>query len=178
MLKSIITSETRIKLLLKFFLNPATSGYLRQLSQEFGESTNGIRVELNKLCDAKILSARKNGRQKLFRANVDHPLFTDIRNIVLKSTGIDVVISNIIKKVGNLNKAFVRGDYAVGQDTGLIDLVLVGEDINIKETERVKAKTEKLIQRKISTLILTNDEFQRLKSTLGEKSLLLLYEDK
>jgi len=82
MLKSIITSETRIKLLLKFFLNPATSGYLRQLSQEFGESTNGIRVELNKLCDAKILSARKNGRQKLFRANVNHPLFTDIRNIV------------------------------------------------------------------------------------------------
>jgi hypothetical protein len=178
MLKSIITSETRIKLLLKFFLNPATSGYLRQLSQEFGESTNGIRVELNKLCEAKILSARKNGRQKLFRANVDHPLFADIRNIVLKSTGIDVVVSNIIKKIGNLNKAFVRGDYAVGQDTGLIDLVLVGEHINLKETERVKTKTEKLIQRKISTLILTNDEYQRLKSTLEEKALLLLYEDK
>jgi hypothetical protein len=178
MLKSIITSETRIKLLLKFFLNPDTSGYLRQLSHEFGESTNGIRVELNKLCDAKILSARKSGRQKLFRANVDHPLFVDIRNIVLKSTGIDIVISNIIKKIGNLNKAFVRGDYAVGQDTGLIDLVLIGENVNIKETERVKSKTEKLIQRKISILILTNDEYLNLKSTLEEKPLLLLFENK
>jgi hypothetical protein len=176
MLKSIITSETRIKLLLKFFLNPTTSGYLRQLAKEFGESTNGIRVELNKLCNSKVLLSSKSGRQKLFRANVDHPLFVDIRNIVMKSTGIDIVISNIIKRIGNLNKAFIRGDYAIGQDTGLIDLVLVGENVNLKETERIKTKTEKLIKRKISILVLNLTEYNILEDNFKREPLLILYE--
>lgn len=176
MLNTIITSKTRIKLLLKFFLNPKTSGYLRQLAKEFGESTNGIRVELNKLSKAKILSTSKIGRQKLFRANVDHPLFEDIRNIVMKSTGIDVVISNIIKKIGNLNKAFVRGDYAIGKDSGLIDLVLVGENINLNETERVKTKTEELINRKISILVLNLTEYNDLKENFNREPLLILYD--
>ena len=162
MLKTIITSETRIKLLLKFFLNPETSGYLRQLAKEFGESTNGIRVELNKLCDSKVLTSTKNGRQKIFRANADHPLFVDIRNIVMKSTGIDMVVSTIIKKIGKLNKAFVRGDYAIGRDSGLIDLVIVGDNLNISEIERVKNKTEKLINRKIGVLILTTEDYTKL----------------
>ena len=54
MLDSIITSQTKIKLLLRFFLNPNNSGYLRQLANDFGESTNGIRVELNKLSKYSI----------------------------------------------------------------------------------------------------------------------------
>ena len=48
MLDTLITSKTRIKLLLKFFLNAQTKSYLRSLEGEFGESTNAIRLELNK----------------------------------------------------------------------------------------------------------------------------------
>jgi DNA-binding transcriptional ArsR family regulator len=178
MLNTIITSKTRIKLLLKFFLNPKTSSYLRQLAKEFGESTNSIRVELNKLTKAKILTKEVKGRNKIYRANTTHTLFEDIRNIVLKSTGIDKVISNIVQKLGNLQIAFVRGDYALGVDNGLIDLVVVGSGINMKELERVRLKTEELIQRKISILVLTNDEYSRLKKTLEEKPLLILFENK
>ncbi|MEJ2629157.1 MAG: winged helix-turn-helix domain-containing protein [bacterium] len=103
MLNTLITSETRIRLLLKFFLNPSTKRYLRQLAQEFGESTNGIRVELNKLTSAKILDMEKEGRSKIYRANNQHPLFQEIRQIVLKSTGIDKVVSNIINKAGDIH---------------------------------------------------------------------------
>ena len=49
MLDSLITSKTRIKLLLKFFLNTSTHAYLRGLADEFGESTNALRLELNHL---------------------------------------------------------------------------------------------------------------------------------
>lgn len=174
MIKSLITSETRIKLLMKFFLNPKTVGYLRQVANEFGESTNGIRLELNKLTEAGILSASFKGRNKIYRANNDHPLFEDIRNIVLKSTGIDRVISNIIQKLGNLQLAFIRGDYAVGKDSGLIDLVIVGNDLNLEELERVKIKTESLINHKISVLILTPEEYDKLKSRFAQESTLVL----
>ena len=178
MLKSIITSETRIKLLLRFFLNPSSSGYLRQLAKEFGESTNSIRIELNKLTEAKILTRESDGCNKIYQANTAHTLFEDIRSIVLKSTGIDKVISNIIQKLGNLKLAFVRGDYALGKDNGLIDLVVVGTGINQKELERVRKKTEQLIQRKISALTLTEDEYFKLKNSLEKYPILLLYKSK
>ncbi len=178
MLKSIITSETRIKLLLKFFLNPKTSGYLRQLSSEFNESTNGIRVELNKLEEAKILSSQFVGRNKIYKANSSHPLFDELRNIVLKSTGIDKVISDIIERVGEVKSAFIRGDYAIGNDSGLIDLVIVGENLNNAEIERVKKKTEKLINRKISILLLTFSEYKNLEKNFEKEPRLFLVEEK
>lgn len=176
MLNSIITSETRIKLLLKFFLNPKTKGYLRQLSSEFNESTNGIRIELNKLEKAKLLSAKFEGRNKIYKANSEHPLFEELRNIVLKSTGINKVISDIIQKIGNIKTAFIRGDYAVGKDSGLIDLVIVGNLINQAELERVRKKTEKLIKRKISILFLTEDEYKNLKSNFDNEPCFILFE--
>lgn len=178
MLKSLITSETKIKLLLKFFLNPKTKGYLRQLSSEFNESTNGIRVELNKLEEAKLLSSEFVGRNKVYKANESHPMFDELRNIVLKSTGIDKVISDIINRVGEIEKAFIRGDYAIGKDSGLIDLVIVGSDLNTKELERVRIKTEKLIDRKISILTLTDIEYNGLKSNFEKDPLLILLENK
>jgi hypothetical protein len=176
MLKSLITSETKIKLLLKFFLNPKTKGYLRQLSSEFNESTNGIRVELNKLEEAKILSSEFVGRNKIYKANSTHPLFDELRNIVLKSTGIDKVISDIINRVGKIDKAFIRGDYAVGNDSGLIDLVIVGQELNSKELERVRKKTEKLIARKISILVLSTQEYQGLKDNFDKEPNFILLE--
>ena len=82
MLDSIITSKTRVKLLLKFFLNSQTKSYLRNLEQEFGESTNAIRLELNRLEGADLLRSEVTGNRKYFKANTEHPLFNDINNTV------------------------------------------------------------------------------------------------
>ncbi len=177
MLDSLITSQTRIKLLLRFFLNPRMRGYLRQLASDFGESTNSIRVELNKLSEAKIITSQMEGRNKVYQANVSHPLFNEIRNIVLKSTGITQVVSNILDKLGDVRTAFIRGDYALGNDSGLIDLVAVGNNINLQELERVKTKTENLINRKISVLVLKEDEFEKLRNNFEKETVLVLLED-
>ena len=174
MIKSIITSDTRIKLLMKFFINPHTQSYLRQLASEFGESTNGIRLELNKLAEAKILNYSMDGRNKIFQANTDHPLFKDIQNIILKSIGIDKVITDIINKIGELEIALIRGDYAKGIDSGLIELVIVGSQINFNEIERVRKKTEKLISRKISIIILKKEEYTKLKSNFIKHPYIIL----
>ncbi len=177
MLNSLITSATRVKLLMRFFLNPDMSGYLRQLAKEFGESTNSIRLELNKLTEARILSVETHGRNKIYRANRSHPLFEDIRNIVVKSIGIDKVVSNILQKLGNVKLAFIRGDYAIGKDSGLIDLVVVGEHINMQELERVRKKTETLIERKINVLTLTPQEYEKLKDTFASDPILVLLQE-
>lgn len=158
MLNSIITSKTRIKLLLKFFLNSNTKSYLRNLEQEFGESTNAIRVELNRLEGAGLLQSEMAGNKKYFKANTSHPLFFDINNILKKFVGIDKLIERVLNEIGDLEQAYLTGDFAKGTDSPIIDLVLIGEDLDTNFIESLISKTEKLVERKIRYLILTNAE--------------------
>ena len=97
MLETLITSKTRIKLLLKFFLNANNTGYLKNLESEFEDSSNGIRVELNKFEQAGLLSSVLIGNKKIFQANTRHPLFSDIHNIIMKYTGIDQIVDTTRK---------------------------------------------------------------------------------
>jgi len=165
MLSTLITSKTRINLLLKFFLNPGTKAYLRELSAEFGESTNSVRVELNRLTDAKLLKSTNFGRKIIYSANRKHNLFRDIQNVVRKFVGLDQLMEDLIKRLGSVEKAFVIGDYAKGIDSGLIDVVLVG-NVDIKTLDKFVFKTGSLINRKIRPLVLDEEEFQKLRLRL------------
>ncbi len=177
MLDSLITSKTRLKLLMKFFLNPGTSAYLRGLAEEFGESTNSVRVELNRLSKAGFLEAAEaegDGRTRLYRANERHPLFPELQQIVRKVTGIDQVVEQIVSRLGNVELAFITGDYARGVDSGLIDLVLVGE-IDRTYLDSLVGKLEEIIRRKIRTLVLSVGELEPLRSRLGASRSLIVW---
>lgn len=165
MLDSLITSKARLKLLLKFFMNPETSAYLRELATEFGESTNNIRVELNRLTKAKLLVSENAGRTVLYKANVNHTLFTDIQNVVQKYVGINRLVEDLVPQLGQLEAAYIIGDYARGIDSGLIDLVLVGQ-VNQDVLQRLVEKTSQAIARKIRSLVVDKDEFKRLQKQL------------
>ncbi len=160
MLDTIVTSKTRIKLLIKFFLNSRTSSYLRDLEAEFGDSSNGIRLELNRFEEAGMLVSRVEGNKKFYRANTGHPLFRDIHNILLKITGIDQVIDKVLNRLGGLEEAWLVGDFAAGRDSKVIDLVLVGVDINVENLHDYIEKAESLINRRIRYLILSPAERQ------------------
>ncbi|MDO9508082.1 MAG: winged helix-turn-helix domain-containing protein [Thermovirgaceae bacterium] len=175
MLESFITSKTRVRLLLKFFLNPGTSAYLRGLADEFGESTNGVRVELNRLSEAGILESTDEGRTKVYRANEKHPLFPEIRRIVAKTVGLDRLVEQVVSRLGNVELALVTGDYAKGVDSGLIDLVLVGDVDQTYLVELVK-KAEAMIERKIRTLVLKAEEYKKLEEKFKKEKALVLWE--
>ena len=174
MLDSLVTSKTRIKLLLKFFINPDTKAYLRELAKEFGESTNSVRLELNRLTKANLLVSQNRGRTILYNANTDHTLFRDIQSIALKYVGIDHIIHNMVQSLGEVKAAYIIGDYAKGQDSGIIDLVLIGE-INQAILQQLIEKTEKLINRKIRPMILTKKEFKKLNKPLDIKHALPIW---
>lgn len=160
MLETLITSKTRIKLLLKFFLNGNTSSYLRHLETEFGESSNAVRLELNKFEEAGMLQSDVQGNKKLYQANTNHPLFEDIHNIIKKYIGIDRVIEQIIGKVGALEKVYLIGEYAKGIDSGVIDFLLVGNHFNHDYIANMTAIAEKKIDRKIRFLYMNPQEFE------------------
>jgi predicted nucleotidyltransferase len=175
MINALITSETRIKLLRKFFLNSSTRAHLRGLESEFGESSNSIRLELNRFEDAGLLHSLRDGNKKVYQANRDHPLFGDIHSIIMKESGIDRVIDKVIHRIGNLVCVYLTGDFARGKDSPVIDLILVGENIDREYLARKVMQAEELVGRKVSYVVLHPDEAECHLLKLKKSDLLPLW---
>ncbi|HFA47926.1 MAG TPA: ArsR family transcriptional regulator [Bacteroidetes bacterium] len=177
MIETLISSKTRIKLLLKFFLNSSTTAYLRSLESEFGESTNAIRLELNRLENAGMLTSFLKGNKKMFRANKEHPLFGDVQAMMMKTVGLDKIILNVIERLGEVEQVFLVGDFAKGIDSPIIDLIFIG---NIDKNYLVKLveKAEEVVKRKIRYLIYDHEEFvQHSLAGFASEALLLWSKD-
>ena len=140
----LITSKTRIRILMRMFLNPEGHAYLRELSEEFRASPSQIKGELTQLIDAGLLTNRKQGRQINYQANVTHPLYPELHSMVRKALGMDRILESIVERLGNLEQAIIVDDYAMGRDTGIIDLVLIG-NINQRNLADLVKKTEAYI---------------------------------
>lgn len=173
----LITSKTRIKILMRLFLNPNGSAYLRELADDFQASPSQVKDELDQLRKAKLLITNKTGRQVLFSANQEHPLFNELHSMVRKALGMDEILESIIKRLGNLHQAMLVDDYAEGKDTGIIDLVLIG-DIDTTNLLDLAAKTERYIERKIRTLTMTREEYEKNGAILSNRPQFILWQQK
>ena len=158
MLDTLIQSKTRLKLLLRFFLNPESSAYLRGLAQEFDESTNAVRVELNRFEEAGLIQSHKDGNKKMYQVNTNFPMFNELQKIAFKHFGIDQFIEQVIEKLGDVEAVYLTGDLARGLDSKVVDVTLIGKDIDNSYLARLVEKVEELIGRKIRTLTYESDE--------------------
>ena len=150
MLEELITSKTRLRLLIKFFISQANRGYLNGLATEMGESTNAIRKELNHLQGAGYLQKVKVDNKVEYKANTKHPLFDVLQKVVLKHLGLEDVVETVLDRIGNVKQIILVGDYAKGNDTGLIEVFLIGHSLNMSYIAQLEEKIEKLIKRKVS----------------------------
>ena len=175
LLSGIIASKTRIKLLMRFFFNPQTRAYLRELAKEFDVSSNAIREELNQLTKTHLLKSEKDGRRVFYMANENHKLFPELKSMVSKVMGIDQVIEGIVNRLGQLERAYLIDDYAEGKDTGIIDIILIG-NIDQYHLNDLSRKTERYIKRKIRTLVLTQQETHNFEDKLKARSSILIWE--
>jgi len=160
---------------MRLFLNPNQHAYLREMAGEFNVSPSQVRDELQHLSDAGLLEHEKSGRQINYRANQKHPLFPELHSMVQKALGMDRILESIIERLGKLEQAWLLGDYAEGKDTGIIDLLLVG-NIDLANLADLIPKTERYIGRRIRTLTVTPDEQESLCSILENRPKLLLWE--
>ena len=176
MLETLISSKTRIKLLLKFFLNSKATSYLRGLETEFGESSNGIRVELNRFEKAGMLSSFTKGNKKYFQANTDHPLYNETHNLLIKYIGFDKIIDSVIENLGEIKKVYVTGAFANGLDNETIDLVFIGQ-INRDYLAELVEKVEKHIHRKIRYLVYNEIEISETLQAEYDLYSLVLWEN-
>ena len=172
----IITSKTRINILMRLFLNPDQQAYLRELSREFSASPSVIKEELSNLSESGLLNQKRSGRQILYRANTKHPLFPELHSMVRKALGMEQILDSIISRLGSLKLALLIDDYAEGRDTGIIDLVLVG-DVDRENLQDLVEKTERYINRKIRYLVLSEAEYQNMKENLEKRPNIVLWQE-
>lgn len=176
MLEALITSKTRINLLLKFFLNSSNKAWLRSLESDLGESTNAIRLELNRLFKAGLLITVDEGNKKIYTANTNHPLYPEIHNLVKKHIGLDRIIDKITSRLPNLDKVFLVGKLANGIDSKVIDLWFIGNQLDKKYLLELVEKLEQKLNRKIRYIILSNTELANFLKGKSTEELLLVWE--
>ena len=149
MLETLITSKTRVRILVKFFINAANFGHLRGLAEEMNESTNAIRKELNNLSEAGYLEKKASQNKVSYKANTKHPLFETLQQIVFKHLGLDAIIDMILERMGKVKQIIVLGDYANGIDSGVIEVLIVGNQLNESYIDKLATKIETEIKRKV-----------------------------
>jgi hypothetical protein len=94
--------------------------------------------------------------------------------MVSKVMGIDQVIDSIVNRLGDLKQAYLIDDYAEGKDTGIVDLLLVG-NIDQHHLNDLSRKTERYTKRKIRSLVLSRQEYKKLMPKLKNRPLVLIW---
>ena len=170
MLGELITSKTRLRLLIKFFISQANRGYLNGLASEMGESTNSIRKELNHLHNAGYLEKVKSNKKIEYKANVKHPLFDVLKKVVFKHLGLEEIVETVLERMGHVKEIILVGDYAKGIDSGKIEVFLIGNSLDMEYIAQLEEKIEDLINRKIS--------FYLANKFLSDRASIVLFKDK
>ena len=140
-------------MLIKFFVSAANKGYLNGLANEFNESTNSIRKELNNLSDAGYLLKSKQNNKVIYNADIKHPLFKVLQKIVRQHLGLEEIVETVISRMGDLDIIALTGDYAKGIDSGIIKIVIIGDEVNKDYLDNIKPKIKDKISRKVDFII-------------------------
>lgn len=148
-----------MQLLFMFFLNQENVSYLRKLASVFNEPTNSISRELIKLEDLHLLVSFKSGNKKFYRANVAHSFFQDIRNMLLKEIGFDAISTLLYRDILGLAEIYVIGSHAKGINSNIIDLVLIGQQLDNNQINTVLRSAERTVGKKIRFIVLQNNKF-------------------
>ena len=140
-------------MLIKFFVSAANNGYLNGLANEFNESTNSIRKELNNLSSAGYLLKSKENNRVIYNANTSHPMFSVLQKIVRQHLGLEDIVETVIERIGNVGQIALTGKYATGIDSGNIEIIINGSKVNNEYLENIKPKIKKKIGREVSFLL-------------------------
>ncbi len=175
MLDSLITSKTRIKLLTRLFLNSNSYGHLRGLQSEFGESSNSIRLELNRFEQAGLLTSHTEANRKVYSANTSHPLFPEINSLLRKNLGLDQLIEKVVERLGMVESVYLIGDVACGKDSECIDMLILGEDVNTEYLDQLIIKSQNLINRTINYTLLLPELLAAYTANFKKEEILLLW---
>jgi DNA-binding transcriptional ArsR family regulator len=164
-LLSVLFPQVRAEVLRLLFANAAQELHLRELTRRSGLTLGTVQDELEKLSKADLITNRRDGNRRYYRANASHPLFPDLQQLVLKTAGLRDVLVDALSGIKGVEVAFVFGSLAGGAGKGAsdVDLMVIGT-VGLRALVPDLRKASERLGREINPVTMTTEEFAKGRS--------------
>ena len=161
----ILFPRVRAEVLRLLFADAARELHLRDLTRQSGLGLGTVQGELEKLSTADLVTSRRDGNRRYYRANASHPLFTNLQQLVLKTSGLRDVLAEVLKRVKGIEVAFVFGSLAAGSGKAAsdVDLLVIG-DTGLRALAPGLRRASESIGREINPITMTVAEYAKGKN--------------
>ncbi|HIJ60715.1 MAG TPA: winged helix-turn-helix transcriptional regulator [Nitrospirae bacterium] len=178
MLKTLFSSSIRAEILELLLNRPDDKFYIRELAGILKKNPSGIKRELDKLEEMDIVTSEKVANLKYFKANKESELFNELKGLISKSLGLHGALKSLLKS-NRIKTGFIYGAYAAGEDTPIVDLIIVGS-LTPPLLASIQ-ELEKKFSKKINCNFINQEDFKirkkkdpALRKLLAEKRITLL----
>ena len=164
-LAEILSSKIRAEIFRLLFGISAEELHMREIERRSGYAIGKIQTELKKLLRLDLVKKRKDGNRLYYRANKEHPLYPDIRSLVLKTIGLGDILKNALRQDADISIAFVFGSIARHEETAGsdVDLMVIGK-LGLRKLTGMLSGVSEQIGREINPHILSIEEFIKRKT--------------
>ena len=160
-LAELLSSRARAEIFRLLFSGTGEELHVREIERRSGLNDSTLRQELRKLVRLELVQSRRDSNRVYYRAKTENPLYPEIRNLVLKTSGLaDVLKSALTDK--RIRVAFVFGSIARGEEKAGsdVDLMVIGQ-LGLRDLSRLLSGIEEKIGREVNPHVLREEEFRK-----------------
>ncbi|MDP2967675.1 MAG: helix-turn-helix domain-containing protein [Deltaproteobacteria bacterium] len=160
-LAEILSSRTRAEIFRLLFSGTEEELHVREIERRSGLNDSTLRQELRKLVRLDLVQSRRDSNRVYYRAKTENPLYPEIRNLVLKTSGLSDVLKSALKDK-RVRVAFVFGSIARGEENAGsdVDLMVIGQ-LGLRDLSRLLSGIEEKIGREVNPHVLREEEFRK-----------------
>lgn len=164
-LADLLSSRVKAEIFRLLFGGAESELHVREIERRSGLADATVRQELKRLTRLGVVELRRDGNRTYYHANTEHPLYPDIRNMVLKTSGLVDVLQEALTHSG-IRLAFVfgstaRGNGKAGSD---VDLMVIGT-ISLRQLGKLLSGVAMRLGREVNPHVLTPEEFAKRMKT-------------
>ena len=160
-LAELLSSRARAEIFRLLFSGSGEELHVREIERRSGLNDSTLRQELRKLVRLDLVQSRRDSNRVYYRAKTENPLYPEIRNLVLKTSGLaDALNSALVDK--RIRVAFVFGSIARGEEKAGsdVDLMVIGQ-LGLRDLSRLLSGIEEKIGREVNPHVLHEEEFRK-----------------
>ena len=160
-LQKILSSKVRAEIFRLLFATRDMELHIRELARRSKLNEATLRQELAKLKELDLVMDRRDGNRVYYKANHDHPIYSDIHGLVLKTTGLVEMLRKALESA-DIAVAFVFGSFAAGNEASHsdVDLMVIG-NIGLRSLSSRLSEVSDQISREINPHVMTEAEYRK-----------------
>ncbi len=160
-LAHLLSSRVKAEVFRLLFDGSARELHIREIGRRAHLADATIRQELRRLSTLGLVEIRRDGNRAYYRASSKHPLYVDIRNVVVKTTGLVDVLREALD-APDIRMAFVFGSVAEGTERAESDVdVMVIGDAGLRRVSALLQGVSERVGREVNPHVMTAEEFAR-----------------